>query len=237
MYLRHWLRAARTVLLGGAMVAFVWNLPALFSPYLWLLHFCRGWTSDWGQAILAAAIINRLLLAVLGRMSQPAQKVLALDPEIAAIRRSYANDPKTRQEEIEKVYHRHKISGWTLMRPLHFAVLQWWALVAFFVAVWRIPALHGAPFLWVPNLSEPDPLYLLPLTNSVVAALNFLAEARKRITQPGYLRAMLLLFLIVAGVSSLLPAGFVLALTADRLLLSLVSPLFRRLLRQKSARP
>ena len=70
------------------------------------------------------------------------------------------DDPKKLQQEMVKLYRVHKINplGGCLPMLLPFPIL-----IALFFVFRDTIELRGVPFLWLPDLSQPDPLFIIPI--------------------------------------------------------------------------
>jgi YidC/Oxa1 family membrane protein insertase len=151
------------------MVDFGW-FWFLAKPLFLALH----WTQDvlipnWGWAIVfVTVIINLLLLPLKFSNLRSMQKMQALQPEIKLINEKYKNvglrDPKKTQqnEELMALYQKHGVSPMGGCLPL---LLQMPFFFAFYKMLTVVIELRGAPWLWVTDLSQPEPslIRVLPI--------------------------------------------------------------------------
>jgi YidC/Oxa1 family membrane protein insertase len=76
------------------------------------------------------------------------------------IQDKYKNDPQRLQQEMFKLYKEHSVNPlggcWPMLLPMP-------VLFALFFVFQNTIELRGASFLWLPDLSRPDPLYIIPL--------------------------------------------------------------------------
>jgi YidC/Oxa1 family membrane protein insertase len=220
-------------LLLSTVAALVWGLWWCIFPYVWLLHYCHRLLGDWGQAITLATVVNGVGFALVSRGAQQAKRVRDLRPQIDALGKLYASDRVRKDLEIATLYRRAGINGWTFLRPLLFLPVLFWTGVAMFVALWRLPDLHGVRFLWVPDLSASDPRNFLPLIHGTLVWLRTLVTPRERPKSHLY---YLMIGILVGGIDCWLPASWLIFLITSNVL-ALISQTVRRLLRPQSPRP
>lgn len=84
------------------------------------------------------------------------------------------------------------------------SLLRLYVLASVYALLLWAPDLRGARFLWLPDLTRPDPLYVVPLVVLIyMGALAWIAErAVPQARWPGRLMALLW-----AGIVAVLPAG------------------------------
>lgn len=151
---------------------------------LWLLALLR-WleavTGNWGVAIVLVAVLVRLATYPLARHALIAQKRFnevndRLKPALRDIKSKFKGGEQS--ERILALYKQHHVSPMAGIKPLLIVMLQLPIFVALFQILERAPDLHGAPFLWVRDLSQPDRLFPLgfdiPWIGSEFYALPFL---------------------------------------------------------------
>src|SRR5690606_1532186 len=72
----------------------------------------------------------------------------------------HKEDPQRLQQEMLKLYREHKVNPfggcWPMLIPYPF-------LIGVFFVLQNTIELRGVPFLWMPDLSRPDPLYIIPV--------------------------------------------------------------------------
>jgi len=127
----------------------------------------RAGRSSWGWAIvLTTFAVNLLLLPFRILAARHAKAMRAIQPRLDEIQRRYPRkgldlDPRQSQE-ISEVYRQH---GASPLAGCLLAIAPFAILVAFYSVLTGIAELHGAPWLWVADLSRPEPLpvRILPL--------------------------------------------------------------------------
>ena len=179
--------------------------------FLWLKWTHEHWAPNWGWAIIFVTIIINLTLFPLRYSSmKSALMQQKIAPEVAAINRKYQGlkitDPRQqeKQREIQALQKREGIHPLSGCLP---SLIQLPFLWAFYTMLNAVNELRHAPWLWVKDLSAPDPYYLLPVL--IVVTMYF---SQKLTPMPqmdaAQARMMQVMMPIMIGFISLnLPAG------------------------------
>jgi YidC/Oxa1 family membrane protein insertase len=128
----------------------------------WLLVWMHDHLSlPYGLVLIFFGILVRLLLWPLNQKAMRANLQLqAVQPLMKEIQDKYKNDPQRLQQEMFKLYKEHSVNPlggcWPMLLPMP-------VLFALFFVFQNTIELRGASFLWLPDLSRPDPLYIIPL--------------------------------------------------------------------------
>jgi YidC/Oxa1 family membrane protein insertase len=115
----------------------------------------------YGLVLVCFGILVRLLLWPLNQKAMRANMQLqAVQPLMKEIQDKYKNDPQKVQQEMFKLYKEHGVNPlggcWPMLLPMP-------VLFALFFVFQNTIELRGASFLWLPDLSRPDPLYIIPV--------------------------------------------------------------------------
>lgn len=128
---------------------------------------------NWGLAItiLSLAIYFMLYPLTLKQM-RSMKEMQVLQPRIEELRKAYKDNPQKLNKEIMELYREHKVNPLGGCLPL---ILQMPIFFALYQALMRSIALKGARFLWIKDLSEPDKLFILPISLPILGnELNIL---------------------------------------------------------------
>ena len=140
-----------------------------------LIWMHQAFSLAYGWVLILFGVLSRIILFPLYQISMRQQmKQMAIQPEIKRIQKKYKEEPQKLQQEMMKVYKEHGINplGGCLPMLLPFPIL----ITLFFVFQNTIE-LRGVPFLWLPDLSLPDPLYLVPLLMGLsMLLLNWIGQ-------------------------------------------------------------
>jgi YidC/Oxa1 family membrane protein insertase len=115
----------------------------------------------YGLVLICFGILVRLLLWPLNQKAMRANMQLqAVQPLMKEIQEKYKNDPQKVQQEMFKLYKEHGVNPlggcWPMLLPMP-------VLFALFFVFQNTIELRGASFAWLPDLSRPDPLYIIPI--------------------------------------------------------------------------
>jgi YidC/Oxa1 family membrane protein insertase len=115
----------------------------------------------YGLVLVSFGILVRVLLWPLNQKAMRANMQLqAVQPLMKDIQERYKNDPQKMQQEMFKLYKEYNVNPlggcWPMLLPMP-------VLFALFFVFQNTIELRGASFLWLPDLSRPDPLYIIPV--------------------------------------------------------------------------
>ena len=146
----------------------------LFLILQWIhLHI----VSNWGWSIIILTLcINVLLLPLRIKTMQSALKMQRIQPQMDAIKEKYKkykiNDPKRNEMnmEIMKLQKDHGVNMFGGCIP---TLIQLPLLFAFFSMLPKVVELRHAHWGWIPDLTAPDPYYIIPI---VMVVSQFLMQ-------------------------------------------------------------
>jgi YidC/Oxa1 family membrane protein insertase len=115
----------------------------------------------YGFVLVIFGILVRILLWPLNQKAMRANmQMQAVQPLMKEIQERHKNDPQKVQQEMFKLYKEHGVNPlggcWPMLLPMP-------VLFALFFVFQNSIELRGASFGWIPDLSRPDPLYIIPL--------------------------------------------------------------------------
>jgi YidC/Oxa1 family membrane protein insertase len=115
----------------------------------------------YGWVLVLFGVLMRVVLWPLNQKAMRAQlKNMSVQPLVQEIQAKYKDQPEKLQKEMMKLYKEHGFNPLAGCLPM---LLPWPVLIALFFVFQNTIELRGVPFLWLPDLSAPDPLFLLPL--------------------------------------------------------------------------
>lgn len=153
----------------------IWDL--LVNGFSDLIQFCYGLTADagWANYGLAIILMTLLIKVVLYPLTHSSMKSMremqALQPKLKEMQARYKDTPEKLQAETMKLYQEHGVNPLGGCLPI---LLQMPIILAFYKALSHMEykVIEHAGFLWVPNLSKPDPWLLLPLLAGLTTFLQ-----------------------------------------------------------------
>lgn len=135
---------------------------AIRAIFVWM-HETLG--LHYGLAIVFFGVMIRVVLWPLNQKAMRSMTAMqAIQPELQEIQKKYKEDPPRLQQEMFKLYKEHKVNPfggcWPMLLPYPF-------LVAVFFVLQNTIEIRGVGFLWMPDLSRPDPLFIIPVLMAV----------------------------------------------------------------------
>jgi len=129
---------------------------------LWVLNFLHNTLSiGYGWVLILFGVLMRVLLWPLNQKAMRAQmKNMAVQPLVKEIQTKYKDNPERLQKEMMKLYKEHGFNPLGGCLPM---LLPWPILIALFFVFQNTIEFRGVAFLWLPDLSAKDPLYILPV--------------------------------------------------------------------------
>ena len=128
----------------------------------WLLVWMHDHLSlPYGLVLVFFGVLVRVLLWPLNQKAMRANLQLqSVQPLMKEMQEKHKGDPQRLQQEMFKLYKEHGVNPlggcWPMVIPMP-------VLFALFFVFQNTIELRGASFLWLPDLSRPDPYYIIPL--------------------------------------------------------------------------
>jgi YidC/Oxa1 family membrane protein insertase len=134
------------------VAAFVLNI------LLWMhekLHLAYGWV-----LILFGIIVRIVLWPLNQKAMESGIRMQAVAPLIKETQDKYKSDPQRLQREMLRIYKENKVNPFGGCLPM---LLPMPVLFALFFVFGNTIEFRGVPFFWLPDLSRPDPFYIIPI--------------------------------------------------------------------------
>ena len=145
--------------------------------FLWLRWTYEHWIPNWGWAIVFLTVVITMALLPLRISSMKSSlKMQKIQPQMKALQEKYKRysltDPRRAemQKEMSELYKREGVNPVGGCLPL---LLQMPFLFAFYSMLANAIELRQANWLWIRDLSAPDPLHILPI---IIIVLMFLSQ-------------------------------------------------------------
>ncbi len=123
------------------------------------LHLAYGWV------LVFFGVLVRMLLWPLQQKAMESQmRMQAVQPLMQDIQTRHKNEPEKLQREMLKLYKDHKINPFGGCLPM---LLPMPVLLALFFVFSNTIEFRGVPFMWLPDLSRHDPLYIIPVVMGI----------------------------------------------------------------------
>jgi YidC/Oxa1 family membrane protein insertase len=126
---------------------------------------------NWGIAIIVLTVTARALLFPLMVPSIRSMiKMRELKPELDAITSKFKDDPQAKGLAQMELWRKHNVNPLKGCLPQLASMPVWFAL---YTTLQTAVELYNIPFLWFPDLSQPDKLFILPF---IIGATSFMQQ-------------------------------------------------------------
>jgi YidC/Oxa1 family membrane protein insertase len=143
-----------------------WIFRPIIMPFANLIVRILLWMHEtlqvgYGWVLIVFGILVRLVLWPLNQKAMRSSMAMqAIQPELKAAQERYKQDPQRMQQEVMKLYREHGVNPLGGCVPM---LIPMPVLFALFFVFRETIEFRGVPFLWLPDLSRPDPLYIIPI--------------------------------------------------------------------------
>lgn len=141
------------------------------KPLLVLMKFMFSIFGNWGLAIIALTIVMRFLMLPFNILSfKSARAMQKIQPQLAAVREKYKNDPMAVNRETMALMKQHNANPLSSCLPM---LIQ----IPIFFALWRTIGtsieIYQQPFFgWIVDLSSHDKFFVLPVLMGITMYLQ-----------------------------------------------------------------
>jgi YidC/Oxa1 family membrane protein insertase len=208
-------------------------LGFLAGPLLWLLTFFHGLVNNWPLSIVLLTITVKLATLYWTHKSMKSMKAMArLKPELEKIKEKYKDDRQRQQVETMNLFKAHGVNPLAGCLPMLLQMPIWFAL---YKALSVAAELYQAPFVWISDLTAPDPYFILPVFMTAMMLLQALLTPT---TATGMQQKMLTwgMPIIFGAMSLFFPAGLTLYISTNSIL-TLLHHLYMRAEDKKATPP
>ena len=147
---------------GGFLQPVVQPFATFVMRLLLWIHEKMKLSYGWVLVLFGVAI--RLLTWPLNQSAmRTSLKMQRIQPELAELQRRYKKDPQKLNEEMMKLYKQHGMSPFSSLSGCMPMLIPMPVLFALFFVFQNTIEFRGVPFLWLPDISLRDPLYILPV--------------------------------------------------------------------------
>lgn len=205
--------------LNGSLEFGMWDF--LCKPALKVLNIFYSYAKNYGIAIILLTLLIKLLLLPFSWKGQSSFRGLdknkkEMERKLEHLKEKYRNDPQAFQRAQAELIRKHMLPGFgggclgmLLQLPVFFALQRVLA---------NAIELYQAPFLWINNLSMPDPYYILPVLTGIGMIASGLGSSSSKKIDPKQRMMSFSMALIFAAVTFSFSAGLVLYIVLNTLL-------------------
>ncbi|MDT8435756.1 MAG: membrane protein insertase YidC [Gemmatimonadota bacterium] len=197
-----------------------WLRP-IIRPLVGLVMLILGWmhntlTLAYGWVLILFGVLMRVVLFPLYQKSMRAQLAqMRVQPLMKEIQERHKDDPQVLQQEMMKLYREHNINPLAGCLPMLVPMPILFTL--FFVFQGTIE-FRGVPFLWLPDLSLKDPLFIIPLLmGASMFLLSWIGQRGMEQTNPQMKMMTYVLPVVFTVMFATFPSGLNLYYTTSNL--------------------
>src|SRR5215467_5073331 len=182
-------------------------LTVIAAPLFWVLKLFHGWLANWGLAIILLTVVIKLIFFPLSAASYRSMaKMKLVTPRMMKLREQYGDDKVKMNQAMMELYKTEKINPLGGCLPI---VVQIPVFIALYWVLFESVELRHAPFyLWIKDLSAPDPWYVLP----TLMMISMIIQTKMNPTPPDPVQAkvMMIMPLVFGVMFYFFPSGLVL---------------------------
>lgn len=128
---------------------------------IWLLRVFYNLTGVWGVAIiLLTVVVKALTLPLTFKQMRSMKKMREIQPELEDLKKKYGDDRVRQAQEMQALFKRAGVNPLAGCLPMLIQLPIW---IALYATLNTAVELYRVPFLWLPDLTQQDPYYILPL--------------------------------------------------------------------------
>ncbi|HYV98784.1 MAG TPA: YidC/Oxa1 family insertase periplasmic-domain containing protein [Gemmatimonadaceae bacterium] len=144
-------------------------MQGLVQPFATIVMRLLLWMKDlfklnYGVTLIIFGIAIRVILWPLNQTAMRSSlRMQRIQPELAAVQKKYASNPEKQRDEIMRIYREHGMSPFSALSGCLPMLIPMPVLFALFFVFQNTIEFRGVSFWWVPDISQFDPLYILPI--------------------------------------------------------------------------
>ena len=133
---------------------------------LFLLKIFYAGFHNWGVSIILLTLLVKVIFFPMTQKAfESGRKMQLLQPELNAIKEKYKDDKMLQSQETMKVFQKHKVSPAGGCLPTLIQMPVWFAL---YNALLYSVELYDSSFLYLQDLTSPDPYGVLPVLYGIL---------------------------------------------------------------------
>ncbi|MBN3851419.1 MULTISPECIES: membrane protein insertase YidC [Burkholderiaceae] len=204
------------------------------KPLFWLLSKIHSYVGNWGWSIV---LLTLLIKAVFFPLSAASYKSMArmktITPRMQALRERFKGDPQKMNAALMELYKTEKVNPFGGCLPV---VIQIPVFISLYWVLLSSVEMRGAPWiLWIRDLSQQDPYFILP----ILMAVSMFLQTRLNPTPPDPVQAKMMMFMPIAFsvMFFFFPAGLVLYYVVNNVLSIAQQYYITRMMGKSKAKP
>jgi YidC/Oxa1 family membrane protein insertase len=163
----------------------------LALPFLAVLQFCYRFLHSYGLAIFALTLLVKgSLFPISLKMYRSMKKMQEMAPRLQALKAKFKGDNQGLQMATMALYKEHKVNPMAGCLPMLIQIPVFFAL---YKVLYNAIELRGAGFLYLKDLSQMDPYYVMP----ILMGATMLIQQRMSPTVGDPMQAKMMMFMPV----------------------------------------
>ncbi len=185
------------------------------KPLFYGLTMFHSLVGNWGWSIIFLTFVVKLLFFPLSAASYRSMaRMRKLQPEMARLKELYGDDRQKMSQEMMAFYKKEKVNPMGGCLPM---LIQMPVFIALYWVLNESVELRHAPFiLWLTDLSQKDPYYVLPILNGI--SMYILQTLQPAPPDPMQAKVMRFMPVAFSFFFMFFPAGLVLYWTVNSIL-------------------
>jgi YidC/Oxa1 family membrane protein insertase len=155
---------------GGFLRGIIHPVSIFVVNILLWMHERLGLAYGW-VLVIFGVMVRVLLWPLNQKAMESSLRMQAVAPLMKDVQERYKNEPERLQREMMKLYKEHHVNPFGGCLPM---LLPLPVLFALFFVFQNTIEFRGVPFMWLPDLSRHDPLFIIP----VVMGLSMFAVSK-----------------------------------------------------------
>ncbi|HTH76934.1 MAG TPA: membrane protein insertase YidC [Trinickia sp.] len=208
-------RALEGIAPGLELVKDYGYVTIIAKPLFWLLEKIHGVVGNWGWAIVLLTVLIKAVFFPLSAASYKSMaRMKAITPRMQALRERFKSEPQKMNAALMELYKTEKVNPFGGCLPI---VIQIPVFISLYWVLLSSVEMRGAPWiLWIHDLSQQDPFFILP----VLMAVSMFLQTRLNPTPPDPVQAKMMMFMPIAFsvMFFFFPAGLVLYYVVNNVL-------------------
>ena len=155
---------------GGFMQGLIQPFATMVIKSLLWMKATLGLSYGWILVLFGVAV--RIVLWPLNQKAmRSSMQMQRIQPEMQAIQAKHKGDPQKLQTEMMKMYKEHGMSPFSSLTGCLPMLIPLPIFFALFYVFQNTIEFRGVSFLWLPDISIKDPVYVLPVLVAITAML------------------------------------------------------------------
>ncbi|MBB5502788.1 membrane protein insertase YidC [Paraburkholderia sp. MM5384-R2] len=204
------------------------------KPLFWLLSKIHSYVGNWGWSIVLLTVLIKAVFFPLSAASYKSMaRMKAITPRMQALRERFKGDPQKMNAALMELYKTEKVNPFGGCLPV---VIQIPVFISLYWVLLSSVEMRGAPWiLWIHDLSQQDPYFILP----ILMAVSMFLQTRLNPTPPDPVQAKMMMFMPIAFsvMFFFFPAGLVLYYVVNNVLSIAQQYYITRMMGSSKAKP